>query len=162
MNRTTTDTPLAQVTDYVLDLQQPNGHAQRLCVSCPSSGPLRPVFDFLESLALCGLVGRGGGSPVRTREQELAKKMGLVMDTDADGPPMEDPFSDPDDPFSDGYTPPFTLSRQRMDTIAFEVQSALRHDPDDVFAEDRPGLNFRVENGEVVYTGPNSGSEGDA
>lgn len=83
MNRLDTSTPLAAASDYVLELAQPDAPTIRLCVSCKSGGEMRPLFDFLENLALRGLIARGGGSRERWAEMTPMLDSGLVSTVDA-------------------------------------------------------------------------------
>jgi hypothetical protein len=103
MIRLDTSTPLAEVSDFVLELAQPDGSTTRICVSL--SRPPVSLSIFLKMLAQEGAIAMGGGNPAwsSTLASE-ARQRGLQMRVDDDSrfpsyteyvyDGMEDPFAD--------------------------------------------------------------------
>ena len=147
MNRLDTSTPLAEVSDFVLELAQPDGAAVRVCVSVGTQ-PIS-LAVFLSLLSQQGLIARGGGSPPRSaRLASAARQRGLLMDVDDGGeyPSYGYEVSDgTDDPFSGGN--PAGKAMPVIDPRPLE----------DPFADDPdkgPARNFVIEDGEVSYVPP--------
>ena len=138
MNRIDTSTSLAEISDFVLELAQPDGSTVRVCVSI---GP-QPISlaVFLRLLAQKGNIAWGGGSPTRSDVlASEARQRGLLMDIDdggeypsygyeiSDG--MDDPFADSSNADAAEKTKQHTFKLKLRETLCDRCRRAGDPDP---------------------------------
>lgn len=137
MNRLDISTPLAEVSDFVLELAQPDGSTIRICVSVGRQ-PIS-LSVFLRLLAQKGIIARGGGSPAQSDVlASEARQRGLLMDID-DGSEYpsydyeisggtDDPFADESNANAAEETKLHTFQLKRRETLC--DRCLLAGDPD--------------------------------
>ena len=122
MNRIDIASPLAEKADYVLEIKQPDGGIRRVCIAV-SMRRHNSLFRALESLALDGIIARGGGSRMHRADFETSRPDDPWVEMDAGQThPSNYPTYPTDevlhDPFADYLPPPrSSCPSRRLDQI---------------------------------------------